>query len=184
MLHENTRGSEVLCELGAGIFRLFRHFHSDVKTTIGIELIQTYIDNRDDKSAIAIQGNIEDFESLLEREGWLDKIDTIVIIDVLEHLHKEEAYDILKRAQKRVKRILAFTPLGFDEQSGADEYDFARPGLKGKFTESQRADAIESQRHKSAWQALDFETLGFQKVIVDVNYHRKGEGAIWARWDK
>jgi hypothetical protein len=47
MLTENTRGSKVLCELGAGIFRLFRHYHEDVETKIGIELVQTYIDALD-----------------------------------------------------------------------------------------------------------------------------------------
>lgn len=183
MLTKNTKDSRVLCELGAGIFRLFRHYDKDIEIAIGIEMCQTYIDERLDKNAIALQGNVYFFKEILEEAGY-NNIDVITIIDVLEHLDKDEAKDLLKRAKKCSKRILAFTPLGFDEQTGHDEYDFARPGLKNRFTEEQRDLAIELQRHKSGWEASDFEELGFQDIVVDRNYHRKGEGAIWARWDK
>ena len=184
LLRESTRGYDVLCELGAGIFRLFRHYHADVKTKIGIELIQTYIDNRLDKDAIAIQGNVLHFASLLEGQRLLHLIDIFTIVDVLEHLEKSNAIALLKATQKYADRVLAFTPLGFDKQTGHDEYDFKRPGLRKEFTEEQRDAAIESQRHKSAWQGSDFEDLGFQEVIVSSNYHARGRGAIWAVWDK
>lgn len=183
LLTVNTKGCKTLVELGAGIFRLFRHYHSDVETAIGIELIQTYIDNRLDKKAIAIQGSVFDFEKLLNDAGYLNNIDVITIIDVLEHLEKSDAIELLKRAQQCASRILAFTPLGFDKQTGHDEYGFAQPGLKQKFSSEQRAAAIEAQRHKSGWEASDFEALGFQEIWTDAHYHKKNEGAIWARWD-
>jgi hypothetical protein len=107
-----------------------------------------------------------------------------VIVDVLEHLPKEQARSLLSSLQFHCTKILAFTPLGFDEQSGHDEYDFARPGLKSKFTDEQREIAIEAQRHKSGWTSNDFVDCYFNHIITDRNYHRKGEGAIWARWDK
>lgn len=187
LLNQHTAGCKILVELGAGIFRLFRHYHDDLDTKIGIEMCQTYIDNRDDKNAIAIQGDVRNFDELLENYGFsphTDEIDVITIIDVLEHLDKDEALDLLKRAQGWSKRILAFTPLGFDEQHGVDEYTFARPHLKGKFTKEQRELAVELQRHKSGWQASDFEALGFQEIWVDKHYHKHNEGAIWARWDR
>jgi len=181
LLVKHTRGYDSICELGAGVFRFFHLY--DCQVRIGIELIQAYIDDRDCKEAIAIQGSIVDFEALLDKNN-IGNLDVIAIIDVIEHLEKPQALEVITRALGRASRVLIFTPLGFDDQNGTEHYGFARPALRKKINDTgAAADAIEAQRHKSEWWPEDFEAMGFS-VIVDKDYHGPGRGAIWAQWDK
>ena len=113
----------------------------------------------------------------------IERVGIISLIDFVEHLEKEEATALIKKTMARADRVLVFTPLGFDHQDGEDSYDFAKKNLQKLFTKEEKELAVKAQTHKSGWTAEDFETLGFD-VLVNSNYHAKGEGAIWAQWSR
>lgn len=74
-----------------------------------------------------------------------DSIETIFLLDVIEHLEKDVALKLLKETQKIVtKQIVVFTPLGFIEQN--HETDKDAWGLDGG----------KWQEHKSGWLPEDF----------------------------
>jgi hypothetical protein len=174
---------EVVCdsvlELGAGIFRFFNRYTASLK--VGIELIDAYVDQRVcAQDVVALQGDILEFEEVLANAGIDAHFDIILLIDIVEHLDKDAAIDLIRRVQLVANKAIVFTPLGFEEQHGHEHVDFGR-GIK--LTSEQRTAAIAAQKHKSGWSPEDFETLGFD-VLVDPQYHRANLGAIWAQWEK
>ena len=94
-------------------------------------------------------------------------VDTVVLMDVVEHLEKKEAVRLLKETQKHIKQIVVFTPLGFMEQDDKENH---------------------WNCHKSAWYPQDFPGW---RVEVFEHFHWcdfKGRelpepnGAILAVW--
>jgi hypothetical protein len=76
--------------------------------------------------------------------------DTVFLMDVIEHLPKQEAVSLLKETEGLVKKqIVVFTPLGFMEQ-----------------------DDGEWNTHRSGWLPEDFK-VGW-KTFVFPNFHRTG----------
>jgi hypothetical protein len=72
-------------------------------------------------------------------------VDTVFLLDVIEHLIKEEAIDLLKKTENIARQqIVIFTPLGFMPQEHSDGKDGW--GLDGG----------KWQEHKSGWQPEDF----------------------------
>jgi hypothetical protein len=47
-------------------------------------------------------------------------IDCIVLMDVIEHLEKDEGIELLQETEKLVNQIIIFTPMGFMEQDDKD----------------------------------------------------------------
>ena len=175
LLRKYVVGERVL-ELGAGIFRFFGHYTAETK--VGIELIRAYVDQRRcGQNVIALQGDICEFEKVLDAEGIENKWDVIVLCDIVEHLEKSTALSIIQRAQQVAKSVVVFTPYGFEEQHGHEHVDFGVGVQLG----DERAAAINAQRHVSEWWPGDLERLGFN-VLVHKNYHGPGRGAMWARW--
>jgi len=116
--------------------------------------------------------------------GWDDalrlfmenSVDTIILIDVIEHLEKDVALELLKRSEKVCRKQLAiFTPLGFLPQSHPDGIDAW--GLSGGHM----------QEHKSGWQPKDFGE-GWDIFVADGFHEFSGDGkkfdtpfgALWA----
>ena len=103
-------------------------------------------------------------------------VDTVLLVDVIEHLHKEKALELLKQTEKIAKRQLAiFTPLGFMPQKHEDGKDAW--GLDGG----------EWQEHKSGWSPDDFDETW--DVYVSKDFHKVNSmletletpfGALWA----
>lgn len=85
-------------------------------------------------------------------------LETIFLLDVIEHLEKDVAFDLLNKTKKLVtNQIVIFTPLGFIEQNHEDGKDAW--GLDGG----------KWQEHKSGWMPEDFgEDWEF---IVCENFH-------------
>lgn len=84
------------------------------------------------------------------------EFDVIYLLDVIEHMTREDGEKVLKLAQAREpKQIVVFTPIGFLPQEG-DAW-----GLGGE----------EWQRHRSGWTQADFpgwytETWGHQQFFA------------------
>ena len=85
-------------------------------------------------------------------------VETIFLLDVIEHMPKLVGLDVIKMAHARATRqIVVFTPLGFNEQSyGAGEKD--RWGMNGGYW----------QTHRSGWEPEDFPGW---TIIEDPAFH-------------
>jgi len=156
-LINETKGYNSICELGAGLFTNFKNFMCPVR--VGIELVPEYIENRQDKSATAICGNILNYDELLDRHG-IRNIDVFAMIDVLEHITKEDGISLIKRLQEHAKKIIVWAPEGPCHQDGTDSWDFFDKSLAAKIQHNKDL-AIECQRHKSTWYEDDFLKLDF-----------------------
>ena len=68
--------------------------------------------------------------------------DAVVMFDLIEHLEREDAVELLRRAERVARRVVVLTtPNGFVEQGGYD--------------------GNELQRHRSGWTVADLEREGF-----------------------
>lgn len=131
-----------------------------------------------------ITGRIHDRDYIILNASWADavemfpekSVDTVILLDVIEHLEKEEALKLLHRTEKIARRQIAiFTPLGFMPQVHADGKDAW--GLDGGAF----------QEHKSGWQPDDFDNTW--EIIAAKQFHTIDSlnrtldtpfGALWA----
>lgn len=117
--------------------------------------------------------------------GWGDAInffpensvDTVILVDVIEHLDKDEGMRLLEQTVKLArKQVIIFTPYGFMPQHHHDGKDAW--GLSGGSW----------QEHKSGWVPADFKGDGWRFYVakefhdVDSLGQRTEEvyGAFWA----
>jgi hypothetical protein len=102
------------------------------------------------------------------KEG-AERFDTIVALDVIEHMTREDGERFIELAKGNAKQqVVIFTPLGFMPQDGGDATD---PwGMQGQ----------EWQQHRSGWTPYDF--IGWKIVTDPAFHHRNGVtyGAFFA----
>jgi glycosyltransferase involved in cell wall biosynthesis len=104
-------------------------------------------------------------------------VDSIFLIDVIEHLEKEEGFFLLKECERLArKQIIVFTPLGFMTQE-YEHGDLDGWGLGG----------WEWQYHRSGWTPEDFDSswdiLGahlYHSVNANGDRIDPSFGAFWA----
>jgi hypothetical protein len=97
-------------------------------------------------------------EVLLEKS-----VDSVTLIDVIEHFEKKMGYEVLRQAEKIADRkIIVFTPRGYFKQKEVDHY-----GLGGE----------KFQRHRSGWDVEDFEQLGYN-ITLFRGFHDAGNAAF------
>jgi hypothetical protein len=110
-----------------------------------------------------------------------DSIGSIILVDVIEHLEKENAEILLKKSLEIAKfQVIIFTPYGFMPQYHHDKKDAW--GLNGG----------DWQNHKSGWKPEDFKEEGWDFFISKDfhQYNNFGEnllepfGAFWAIYTK
>ena len=80
-------------------------------------------------------------------------LDCAVLLDVIEHMEKDEGKRVLELAKEKAQQVFVFTPHGFHENHGNDKDGLDAWGLNG----------VEMQRHKSGWTAEDFD--GWHTVV-------------------
>jgi hypothetical protein len=68
------------------------------------------------ESEYDIKGTWEDAIEILKRVN----VDCVFLMDVVEHLEKEEAIRLLKQTELYARYIVVFTPLGFMEQNDGE----------------------------------------------------------------
>lgn len=148
---EKTADSKSVVELGAGFFDKLSYVHPNVKTKIGIEIFKPYIDNAKYNDCVKIVGNLLDYKNLLVNQ----ELDTVMMIDVLEHFTKDVSYKLINDLKKDFNKILLMMPIGVFPQNmdatdlGNDEY----------------------QTHRSNWYTYDIDNLKFNDNIVDPEFH-------------
>lgn len=137
-----------------------------------VELLQEKTRRECDRTYVIMKGNWAD----AVRHFPPKSVDTVFLIDVIEHLEKEEAFELLKATENLVRRqIVIFTPLGFMPQCHQDGKDAW--GLDGG----------EWQQHRSGWYPEDFHDSWDFFAASDFhstdNLGRQLEkpyGALWA----
>lgn len=115
---------------------------------------------------------------LFVNAGWEDavkllppkSVDSVFLLDVIEHLEKEQGRSLLKTTENLAKcQIVIFTPLGFLPQNSPEGKD--KWGMNGGAW----------QKHKSGWQPEDFDSSW--EVLAAREFHlidNVSYGAIWA----
>jgi hypothetical protein len=97
-------------------------------------------------------------------------VDTIFLIDVIEHIEKREATELLKKSLKIAsKQIAIFTPWGFMPQEHPDGIDYW--GLKGG----------DWQRHKSGWLPEDFIDDDWDFIACEDFHPMDGYGMVYEK---
>ena len=113
--------------------------YCNVLFSIGVELFDAYLEESKKKS-IHNQYIKADITKI---EFKPKSFDAILCLEVLEHLTKEEGYELIKRMKKWAKKkIIISVPNGFIEQHGYDGNPF--------------------QEHHSGWKIEEFKNLGFK----------------------
>lgn len=91
--------------------------------------------------------------------------DLVLLIDVIEHLDKKGAIELLAHLQRKAKNIVIFAPEG--DTVGYTNSDMGNP----------------LQEHKSAWIGEEFESLGFDVTVYRKFHAHLGDvSAMWAIW--
>jgi hypothetical protein len=86
----------------------------------------------------------------------VNHVDSIVALDVIEHMEKQEGVEFLRKAVEKAKQVIVFTPFGFlpqEETGSSDAW-----GMNGQ----------KWQRHRSGWLPSEFEGW---RVFVDKHFH-------------
>jgi 2-polyprenyl-3-methyl-5-hydroxy-6-metoxy-1,4-benzoquinol methylase len=85
----------------------------------------------------AYQGNIREIERVLPPDA--PRYDLVILIEVIEHLEKPAAYELLDKLRRIGKRVLVTTPIGFRVQDIPD---------------------MPYEKHRSGWMPWEFQKAG------------------------
>lgn len=114
------------------------------------------------ESLVALKGDFLGVTNVVD----VDQFDAVTLIDVIEHLPKEDGVRGLKTLiEQGVERLFVFTPDGFMPQH-AEEVD-----AWGLNSGSQ-------QEHLSGWVVEDFSALGFSEFWIVESLHVEN-GEVW-----
>lgn len=151
-IRENTVNSNCVVELGAGFFRRLSDVHQNVKTKIGVEIYKPYIENATYHNCVKIHGDALKYKELLINYD----LDTVLIVDVLEHFNKDIGFNLIESLKNDFNKILLMLPIGEYVQNedvtgyGGHEY----------------------QKHRSYWFSDDVLKIKFSENIIDLNFHQ------------
>ena len=137
-----------------------------------IDYLKKKIHKRNDRIFVLVNADWSEAVKLFPKYS----VDSVVLVDVIEHLEKSEALELLRATEQIARRQIAiFTPLGFIPQchrSTTDAWGFEG----GRW-----------QEHKSGWLPEDFEpewSIYASKVFhthnSDGKIFNKPYGAMWA----
>ena len=137
-----------------------------------VEHLQSKIKNELDRTYVVLNATWEEAVRFFPSKS----VDTVFLVDVVEHLEKAESLRLLKATEEIARRQVAvFTPLGFLPQCHPDGKDAW--GLDGG----------RWQEHKSGWVPEDFD--GSWEIYASKEFHAADNvgkafdtpfGALWA----
>lgn len=98
-------------------------------------------------------------------------VDTVFMLDVIEHMEKEVGRQVLVEAARVARQqVVVFTPYGFHENDAQDE----RSGL-----DAWGLHGAEMQRHRSGWLPEDFP--GWRRWVCKA-FHRQSKNGVEERF--
>lgn len=118
-----------------------------------IEVLKTLVGN--DPRFVFLQRDWEEVLRLLPDKS----VDSVFILDVIEHLKKQGGRCLLKESERVARRqLVVFTPLGFMPQEAGDVDAWGLTGVKW-------------QKHQSGWLPHDFDKTW--KIFACKEFHLK-----------
>lgn len=176
MATSTLAGTEIVLDIGCGIMPQ-RYIRPSVHICCEpfsqyIEHLEKKIINEQDRHWVLINASWEDAVRLFPPKS----VDTVFLIDIVEHLVKDEALKLMGPTVEIARRqVVVFTPIGFLPQKHPDMKDAW--GLDGGAW----------QEHKSGWQPEDFDdtwdiyaTKAFHHADNMGRHFEKPYGALWA----
>lgn len=155
----HIRRAPRICDIGPGI-RPQPFYRAD--SHLCIEPHEEYANWLRDKGYDVLLG------TALEMLPIITPVEVVYMLDVIEHMDKEEGFEALRLARSKSHQVVIFTPLGFHEQS-------YKPGDKDAWG----MNGTHWQTHRSGWTPDDFPGA---RIHVDPTFH--GEyGAFFAIFD-
>ncbi|MDR3539835.1 MAG: class I SAM-dependent methyltransferase [Desulfosporosinus sp.] len=157
-INDLLQDSHTVLDVGCGVGATLTRFCCPIK--IGIDAHRPYLENtKSGEPFIKLNFNAEHLSELF----LPNSIDSVTLIDVIEHFEKEVAANVLRQVEEiAAKRVIIFTPRGFFNQKEVDHY-----GLGGE----------SYQRHRSGWDVEDFQKLGYNIVIFS-KFHDQTNSAF------
>lgn len=123
----------------------------------------------------------DEYAGWLRSQGWeviqgpapsilwkAPQVDVAFLLDVVEHMTREDGTSAMEIAKQRARQVVVFTPLGFLPQSYA-------PGEKDAWGYN----GAHWQTHRSGWTPDDFP--GWD-ILADSGFHGTRGGAFFAIW--
>ena len=173
---KKLKGANVVLDIGCGILpqslvRAQVHICCDPFGEY-VALLQRTLVSEWDRTYIILQASWADVVELFPPKS----VDTVFLMDVIEHVEKDEALRLLRITETLArKQVAVYTPLGFLPQSHPDGTDAW--GLHGGAW----------QEHKSGWEPKDFgESWDIYAARVYHTHDNLGKefstpyGALWA----
>jgi len=159
-IRDNTMGSPVVVDLGAGFFDKLRYVPVTAKK-IGVEVFPPYL-GYCPVGVRAVLGDIKEWDRLLQPEDC----HTAMLIDVIEHMSKADGIVLLRGLKKVFRKILVMTPEGFVQQA-----------------EDVTGYENEWQVHECGWEHEELEAEGFT-VELKADFHPHLQvGALFGVWE-
>jgi len=157
-VNELLADSRTVLDVGCGVGTTLKEFCCPIK--IGVDAHRPYLENaKFGEQFIKLNFTAERISELF----LPNSLDSVTLIDVIEHFEKGVALDVLSQVEKiACKRVIVFTPRGFFKQIDVDHY-----GLGGE----------SYQRHRSGWEVEDFQKLGYNVVIFS-KFHDQNNKAF------
>lgn len=154
-LRKELHDCNTVLDIGCGKDSLIQH--CNVPFSVGIELFEPYL-QESQKKRIHNQYIKADIRKIEFKEN---SFDVVLALDVIEHLSKDEGYELILKAQRWAKKkVIVFTPNGFLWQE-----DYEQNPL---------------QVHRSGWKLHELEKQGFRvygmrgwKVLYGYNWQLK-----------
>jgi len=153
LLEKGLKDCHSILELGCGKSSPLQTL-SGLHYKVGVDLYEPYL-AESKKAKIHDQYIMADIRKINFKEN---SFDAVVLLDVLEHLTKEEGVSLIGKMEKWAKkRMILFTPNGYVRQA---EYDQNKLHL-----------------HKSGWNADELNNLGFRIYGINGWKPLRGERA-------
>jgi SAM-dependent methyltransferase len=137
-LQRELGGCRTVLDLGCGPSSPLQHCHW-IKYSVGVEAFRPYLEE-----SRRAKIHTKYLNKKIEEVDFPDNsFDAVIMIDVLEHLSRKTALNVLKKAEKWAKKkVIVNTPNGFVGQPVIDENPY--------------------QRHRSGWTCQEMKKLGFR----------------------
>jgi SAM-dependent methyltransferase len=136
-LQRELSNCETVLDLGCGPSSPLQHCPW-IKYSVGVEIFKPYLE-KSKKAGIHTKYLNKRIEDLSFSDN---SFDAVIMIDVLEHLSRKTALNVLKKAEKWAKKKVIVNTNGFVGQPVIDENPY--------------------QRHRSGWTCQEMKKLGFR----------------------